>query len=83
MRIDDVFILFPELRPQPGVLQNLTRDQRKRVSRFHDADLELFGVRRLLVRGEVPVGLPDQILRRRTLLRSGPILTKTRRNEHQ
>ena len=43
MRIDDVLVLLPELRPESRIFHDFGRDPRQRVPCFNGINFELFG----------------------------------------
>ncbi len=61
MRIDDVFVLFPELRPQPRILQDVARNSPKRIPFRDDMNLEVFRIGRILIRADVTIRPNRQI----------------------
>ena len=81
MRIDDVFVLFPELGPQPRAVQHLSGDPGKCFARYHEVQLKLLRVGRILVRGEVTIRALRQILGRWSLLGNGRGLRQSRGRE--
>ena len=70
MRIDDVLVLFPELRPQSRVLERFSRNSRQSLALFYDMDFEVVRIGRILIRAHVPIRPNRQILGRRPLLRT-------------
>ena len=85
MRIDDVFVLFPELRPQPRILQDVAGNSPKRIPSRDDMNLEVFRIGRILIRADVTIRPNRQIFRRRSLRRRGlrGSLSKCNRSDDQ
>jgi hypothetical protein len=81
MRIDDVFILLPKLRPQPRISQRHSGNPRQRLALLNDMNLKSVWICGIVIRADVAVGPAGKVGWRRTLLGDRSVLRKRRGNE--
>ena len=55
MRINDVLVLLPKLRPKARILQDVTRDRRKRIPLLDDMNFKIVRIGRILIGTDMPI----------------------------